>query len=64
MMAFGWVGSLRLHCLKSLKRMSYRGGCQDVDCHNPKCCGNRLSRAADGSVRAYLPHHKNQGKWR
>ena len=57
---FGYMPTLRLSCLRSLKAPRPQPKCSDPDCKQPgRCKGNRLEYKL-GSMWIALPHHKNQ----
>lgn len=57
---FGYMPTLSLSCLRSLKAPSSQPKCGDPNCKQPgRCRGNRLEYKL-GSMWSSLPHHKNQ----
>ena len=60
---FGYMPTLRLSCLRSLKAPQAHPKCSDPDCRQPGSCkGNRLEHKL-GSMWIALPHHQNQKRW-
>ena len=60
MTLFGYLPPLRVSCVGAL---TVPGGdsCEDADCSDAACRGNRLTRGAGGALGIHLAHHKTEG---
>lgn len=61
---FGWIPPMRSSVVRTLFSPHSCDRCQDPDCRvKPLCRGNRLVLLPSGSMKFYIPHHKNQQRW-